>query len=303
MKEVLREERPEYRYGTVTGVNYATQRADVLYNGDSDSASVRMSATRPGIGDKVRVTGLARDRYIDAVVLPVAESYQYVETVQFLPAGSYPFVPSDYPWLRALRVTVVGGGGGGGGAALTGSLEGSAGAGGGGGATAIGWHLVSELASSETVTVGGGGAGGLVGGAGNNGTASSFGTLVSANPGLGGGTFKTTAAATNKGGGGGAASTSTGNLFRIPGSHGDPGRVVANGHTPVCEGGRGGESALFGGAALNSSAFSGGATDEVGADCPSFAYGGGGGGAANRSGSNRAGGQGNHGIVILELYA
>jgi len=107
------------------------------------------------------------------------------ERVEYTAAGVDTFVKASYSWAKYATITVVGGGGAGGGNTSTTAGEGSVGAGGGGGGWAIKTVEVSTLAASETVTVGAGGTG-VSAADGNDGTGSSFGTLVVAGPGLGG---------------------------------------------------------------------------------------------------------------------
>ncbi|MEM9465300.1 MAG: hypothetical protein AAGA90_07990 [Actinomycetota bacterium] len=107
------------------------------------------------------------------------------------------FQKALYPWARSIRVRVVGGGGGSGGTAATGASERAESAGGGGGGYAEKRIAVTDLETSEIVTVGAGGAGGAAG----------------ANPGAAGGTSSFGAHCSATGGGGGeqgaAASTAT----------------------------------------------------------------------------------------------
>jgi hypothetical protein len=206
------------------------------------------------------------------------------------------FTKATYPWLRAVRVRLVGGGGGGSQARGTQANGVSAGGGGGGGGYAESFLLASSLATSVSVTVGGGGAGGITG-AGSSGGSSSFGALVSAAGGGGalfnGNTSQTpTTMVGDQGGAGGSGTTGT---IRIAGEPGGMGyALAANRLYPA----PGGSSVLgFGNkpTILRAGAFSGGA---------GFLYGGGALGATNADDATPVAGQsGAAGIVIVELYA
>ena len=196
------------------------------------------------------------------------------------------FSKGDYPWLRAVRVRVVGGGGGGGGAA-SGSGFGVAGCG-GGGAYCEAFVDVASLATSETVTVGAGGAGGAAGNnGGSNGDPSSFGSHAEAGGGFaGGGGNNTTGNSFNGGGRGGAAVSGD---IQTDGQDGSGGAVHSG--WPVRQG-MGGSSHLGGGAKYPSFQANGNDGHNYG--------GGASGGFANSS--DTAGGDGADGIVIVELY-
>lgn len=205
------------------------------------------------------------------------------QIVTFTSSGT--FTKASYPWLRAVRVRLVGGGGGGSGNADGSGTNNIGGAGGGGGGYAEDIIAASSLAASETVTVGAGGAGAQ--GTGSAGGATSFGTHVVAGSGQG--------AALETGGDGGAGTT--GGIL-ISGEHGDSTvdidltGVSAEG-TP---GGNGGRSMLgMGGpGAVAKAANSNGGIG--------LGPGGGGGGGYRRS-TAVSGGDGADGVVIVELYA
>jgi hypothetical protein len=204
--------------------------------------------------------------------------YLYTGQVRFTSSGS--FVKADYPGLRAIRVRVVGGGGGGGGGDGT-SPRGGGGGGGGGYAEAFITDIAS-LDASVTVTRGAGGAGGadtgLASTAGTNGDTSSFGALVVATGGLG---------ASNDGASGGAG---TAGDYLVGGGGGGSGGFDVNLMT-----GTGGSSVL-GGGGVGLSPFPG---NTGGATGRQF---GGGGGGARRFNAGRAGGAGQNGIVICDLF-
>lgn len=196
--------------------------------------------------------------------------------VTFTSSGT--FDKGDYPWLRAVRVRLVGGGGGGG---ASGTGGGSGGAGGGAGGYAETLVDVSDLAASETVTVGSGGTGGAGGAAnpGGDGTASSFGAHAAADGGAGG---------VADGGGGGQGGLATAGTVQAGGGGGGAGI------SSLAIGGGGGNSLLGGGAAGQEG--SAGGFDARGP-------GGGGGGGARVATGGVDGGDGADGIVIVELYA
>lgn len=211
--------------------------------------------------------------------------------VTFTSSGT--FDKADYPWLRAVRVRLVGGGGGGGGAAATSGSEWAGSGGGSAGGYAEGLVAVDDLATAETVTVGPGGAGGAAGGnAGSAGGASSFGAHVSADGGGGGShlgpiTYSIVTDAVSGGQG------TAGDILSRGGS-GNVG-ILLSGPTFGGAGGGGGDSLLGAGARDRA-----GHGDGLDAD----AFGGGGGGARNGSSQPaRSGGNGADGVVIVELYA
>lgn len=229
---------------------------------------------------------------------------------QFSPAGptqeefssSGTFTKATYPWARMVRVRVQGAGGGGGGAATSGSGTAATGSGGGGGEYVEGWIPVSRLAASETVTINAAGAGGAAGA--NNGAAGGtavFGSGVSllSAAGGGGGTGSSASATLIVGGGSGGTGGATGNAYsdtlRITGGVGGSGRRVGGVPTEL---GLGGNSHLGQGA--QSVLASDSSNGRVGTG-----FGAGGGGALNRDtggSTNRAGGAGTGGLVIVEIH-
>ena len=220
--------------------------------------------------------------------------YFYAGTVYFTSTGD--FTKATYPWLRAVKVDVVGGGGAGAGTAATGAGEMALGAGGSSGGRSIGWHLATALGATETATVGAGGVAGT--GDGGTGGNSSFGTLVTAMGGPGGLTLAPTTDSPNFVGSNAIASAGTGNMLALRGNpggvaHGVAGARVISGSgalSPIGAGApRGRKAAVTG-------------WDGVTAE----AYGPGAGGSGACSLGNQAareGGTGASGIVIVELYA
>ena len=203
-----------------------------------------------------------------------------VEIVTF--TADADFEKGDYPWLRAVRVRVVGGGGAGGGTPA--NLD-TAGGGGAAGAYAESVIAASALDPSEAVTIGEGGAG-VSDGNGIDGTASiAFGITA----GGGGGGFTNAAA---------VESTASGGQINVPGSSGGVPVVVGSGFREQV-GGSGGANVLAGSIRPNAGSAPGTSFDGL----PGLFPGGGGSGAISRSGSAQAGGAGADGLVIVELYA
>lgn len=204
----------------------------------------------------------------------VTDVYQYWHTL--------------YPWWRVCRATCVGGGGRGGDARTT---QGGCGGGGAGGACAVGYYTRGQVGELEVrITVGFGDSGGL--GAGGPsavgivpiGAGPIFDTII-ANGGGSGNDYGTGSST----GGSGGTYEGTNVAFGVNGGRGGHGALTAN--VPLGFGGDsgmgwggGGSRALFGG--------SGGA---------GTGYGGGGGGAY-RNTSDRTGGAGAAGMVLLEFY-
>jgi hypothetical protein len=209
----------------------------------------------------------------------VSPGYRIAETLYFTSSGT--FTKATYPWLRAIKVRLVGGGGGGGSA----TIQLGSGGGGGGGGYAESLLVASTLGASVAVTVGAGGAGGT--GNGGTGGTSSFGTSVVASGGIGGGA----SAADGQGGLGGDGTTGQ---LRIEGQDGGAG--VFSGINFRGTGGTGGSSLLGGGGRGSYSAGS----STAGSDGNRY---GGGGGGSSYAGTNVNGTSGAAGIVIVELYA
>lgn len=195
-------------------------------------------------------------------------------------------------------VEAVGGGGGGGGGNSSGAGNGSAGAGGGGGAYSKILYTAAELGANASVTIGAGGAGGTAGNnAGTAGGNTSFdpagtGGTITANGGAGGGSAASTASAgTSSPGNGGSAS---GGTVNIPGSPGGYGWWTAS--LVIIAGGNGGNASIGNGYGNNIGANSGSA------GIGSGNYGGGGDGARAAAGTDRAGGNGGNGVVIITEF-
>jgi hypothetical protein len=241
------------------------------------------------------------------VLVPVGTTYLIIGTVSLAPQDPkvdiYTTVGAD-TWEKpqGARVIVVecqGGGGAGGGAAVTSSTQVSAGAGGCGGAYAKSTMFANSVAASVTVTVGALGAG-VSGTTGGTGGASSFGTMVTADGGLGGGTGTSTTPGANNGAPG-FAQVPVGDIA-IPGQGGGAGIRMGSGvgtAVSVAITGMGGSSVLGGG-----SRGLGTTTVTVPSGAVGMGYGAGGGGSGNgvSQAAALAGGDGSQGVVIVTTY-
>lgn len=173
-------------------------------------------------------------------------------------------------------IQCVGGGGSGGG---TSNITGKGGGGGSGGYSQS-YVSAATIGASQTVTIGTGGIGAA--NATDNGTDTSVGSIVIAKGGTGG-------IVDSGGGAGGVAGT--GNIA-LPGTAGAGGGL---GSFPVV-GGAGGAS-YFGGGPLENNTI-----DSAGASAVANTGAGGSGGNSTSSGTDRAGGNGGSGIVIIYEY-
>lgn len=203
----------------------------------------------------------------------------------FTSGGAYtPTAGMVYAWCRL----VAGGGAGGGTIGVSGQI--ANGSGGGGGAYSEALLTAAQIGASQTVTIGAGGIGST--GNGTNGSASSLGTLLTAN----GGSFGSTAAAsatlsTANGGVGGTAGTGD---ISIPGMTG--GNGVSNGLV-IGVSGAGGNSLLGAGGNSVIEAALGAINGVAGSN-----YGAGGSGGVSLSLFNSTGGNGAPGVLIIEEY-
>lgn len=203
-------------------------------------------------------------------------------------AGLYVYTPT--PGTKSVFVEVQAAGGGGGGAGTTASGFASAGAGGGAGGYSCSRLLTGF--SGVTVTVGASGAGGLttptVGGNGGN---SSFGSILSATGGSGGGFQPSTNTFTLQIVGAPGGSGAGGNVYNSKGGVG--GNAVLTGAGNSCAG-AGGDSKFSQGSntAISTSA----GTDGVLGS-------GGGGGVAQNITSGSLGGTGGEGFVLVWEFA
>jgi hypothetical protein len=250
------------------------------------------------LGDVTITTPVAGEKLVfDGTNWVNLEGYVFVETVYF--TSNDTFTKASYPWLRAIRVRMVGGGGGSGGNTATSSNAVSVGmAGGGAGYCEKFITNIAGLSASETITRG---AGGAAGAAGNNngsdgGNSTAFGlTAGGGKAGNGDGTLSPADSFPFSAGGGSA-------------SGGDINIQGANAHMHVALNnvrvipGMGGASQLSGGVTASSVAFNGSGEKLA---IAGKLYGGGASGPAKgySSATNRAGAAGGNGIVIVELYA
>lgn len=187
--------------------------------------------------------------------------------------------------LKYAVVEIVGGGGGGGG---TSDISGASGGGGSGGYSRK-LILAASLGSTETVTIGDAGtAGAATGGNGGNGGTTTFGAILTATGGTGGGNTRI----------GGQPGVGSGGDVNAAGQGG--GSTLNDSDIAVPPGGTGGAS-YFGGGGRGGSIVSG-TGPGVGTD--SGNYGGGGGGAMSGTGaSDSIGGAGSAGFAIVtEFY-
>jgi len=263
-----------------------------------DSVSVPHAGQHADLNDAVEAlqakVGADSSAVTTSIDYQLNTGYRYHSTVYFTSSGT--FTKASYPWLRAIKVTVVGGGGGGGGAEATGAGESAEGAGGAGGGYAIKFITdIAGLSASETVTVGAGGSGAAAG----NGNGSDGGTTSA---------FGLTGGFGSRGDGGDATGTAgyafgrsstsgTGGDINGHGDYGGAGIVVDGSISRVGLNNHGGGTIITGVINVAQSA-----TDGTAADANT---GGGGSGGRNRQASQtaKAGGNGAAGIVIVELYA
>ena len=223
-----------------------------------------------------------------------------VEIVTFTADGD--FEKGDYPWLRAVRVRMVGSGGGGAGSDAGTATEASVG--GGGGAGGYAERFIDDVASLDAsipVTVPNGGAGGVAS-SGTSGSSSLFGTDTDAwftQAGFGGFGTKAAASTVLRAARGGAPGVGVAGDILTSGQAGSFGVSLTPGAGAFesAHGGAGGSSVLGGG----------GRGQWIAASPTDGGFGGGGGGGASSgTGGGQAaktGGAGGPGIVILELYA
>jgi hypothetical protein len=280
--------RPTPNNRPLIGFNITTGRVEV-YNTVLSAWEDVAPASINSVGDVSVTTPSAGQKLVfDGTNWVNLTGYVFVQTVYFTTSGT--FSKADYPWLRAIRVKVQAGGASGGGAPATGAGQISFGGGGGGGGYAESFITdIAGLDASVTVTRGAGGAGSTS--AGNDGVNSSFGALVVATGGNGGG-FRgpVTPPSVNSGGGGGRITGSAGDLFVSGGPGGNGVGVGTSGNDR--RGGPGGDSFLGGGGLSGSASQAG----------QQF----GGGSSGENIGPNTSTGTsaaGANGIVIVELYA
>lgn len=211
-----------------------------------------------------------------------------IATIPYTANGT--FVKADYPQAKSIRVRAVGGGGGGGASAAAGAGVAAAGVGGSAGGYAESRIPIASLAASETVTVGTGGTGsGASGSPGNNGNPSSLGAHVVAGGGVGGTSSGAAVANLIRSGVTGGIGT-TGQILLRGGSSGQAFSIGG----ALGAGGFGGSSELGAGAA--------GPTSNAAGNNASGRGGGGSGGGTNASQAANTGGDGQAGMVIIEVF-
>ncbi len=196
--------------------------------------------------------------------------------------------------LHHVIVKVQAGGGGGGGVTSESSKAASGGSGGGGGYSEK-FIEAADLGATETVTVGAGGDGGAAGNNnGSTGGTSSFGSHCSATGGAGGAGQTANAANPIGGGQAGAGGVGSDGDININGSDGITGLVLSTDRAMPSTGG----GSMLG---MPISLLTAATTDEAGAN--GNLYGGGATGArTSNDTTNRAGGDGGDGIVIVWEY-
>lgn len=258
-------------------------------HGDVTATSVTSTGAVEGTGFTVtgQTTGL----------LGAIHRYTYDGTDIFVDGVDQNNAANTINWtkptnLKFVIVETVGGGGGGGGVSGASGGNSSFGRGGGGGGYSRSKVLAASLGSTETVTVGAGGTAASAGNnTGGNGGNSSFGSHVVANGGsggAGGGSGSTVAIAGSNNGG----TAGTGDLA-LPGGDSKPLMRISS--TLGVEGGGGDAGGGMGHGAYQNGVAKSGLTGGN--------YGGGGsGGFDSASSTNRAGGAGAPGIVIVYEY-
>jgi hypothetical protein len=227
--------------------------------------------------------------YASAPILPTGSqiSGRLLNVQIFTSNGTY----TPTPGTNSIIVEVQGAGGAGGGALTTSSSQSSAGSGGTSGAYAKG-RFTSSF-SGVAVTVGTAGTG-AVGGNGGTGGTTSFGALLSAPGGPGGGagtTISSSSAGVSGAGSGNTSMPSGGNVVALEGQSGGTGVIfLVSSYSG------------FGGSSPNGT---GGASKfSVGAGLAGSGYGAGGSGALNGiSSSATAGGNGSPGVAIVWEFA
>lgn len=198
------------------------------------------------------------------------------------------------PTVGTTRIIVelVGGGGGGGGSSPTVAGQISIASGGGSGAYAK--SLITSGFSGVFITIGPGGIGGFAGGNGGNGSVTSFGTLLSAAGGFGGGVGQASIPPFTQIGSPGGALPITGNILNSAGNSG----LTSTAATIVSfVSGAGGSSFLGAGGAPQGTSTAGGISGAL------FGFGGGGSGGLNGASTpGQSGGPGAPGLIIVYEY-
>lgn len=235
--------------------------------------STSAGAADSGKGVKLNASGL----------VDITMTGQYSDVVEFTSSGTW----TKDANLEFIRVQAWGAGGSGG--------SGAAGGGGGGGSYVEATFLASQLASTETVTIGDGGTA-VTNADGNAGGNTTFGSLLTA---YGGGKGSSSAGSGAGAGGGGAGTYSAGsNAGADGGQGGDPvgsaGGSSAAGTGNTGFGGAGGGDQGFNGGSSAIGGGGGGGDQGTGGNSVYGGAGGGGGGGA-LGGTSRFGGNGGRG--------
>lgn len=227
----------------------------------------------------------------DGRLTVVRGSLGYQETLQvFGGLISLNFQIADYPLASWIFVECVGGGGGGCGAdARATSTTGAVGGGGSGGTYAASWLRASTLPGVVVATAGAGGAGGVFAD-GDNGNASSFGSLVVAPGGIGAREVYGASTSATRNPGAASPSLGTGQVRKS----GQPGENGVMAHALNKSGGNGGASGWNGTGGL------GGLANQAGTNGQVYAGGGGGGAAAYNAAMT--GGSGGAGIIRIHIF-
>lgn len=271
----------------------ATADRVALWNGDKRlTNSANVDATELGYLDGVtsalqtQLDGkqLGNAKLTNAVATGIMTNYT-VTTITNTGVSLYT-VPSGVRWIN---VKCVGGGAGGGG--VDGATSQSAAAGGGGSGGYAETNILGSLAASYIVTIGTNGLGGAAGN--NNGSVGGstlFTNILTAGGGLGGIGDASAAGVGYALGGAGAAQTASGNIY----SGGSPGGNGICISSALAASGAGASCGHWGG---------GGAPQEAAVGANATGHGAGGSGAAVITNTDRAGGNGSPGIIVItEFY-
>jgi hypothetical protein len=250
------------------------------------------TAPTPTAGDDD--TSVATTEFVQGEIATAIGDFGLRQIVKFTANGT--FTKATYPWLRYVRVRLVGGGGAGGGSSAHTNAQVSGGSGGAGGGYSEKVIDVDTLGANETVTIGAGGTA-VTGAGGGGGGTTSFGTHLQATGGAGG---------TLAGASGGAGPLAWAQDNAGVGSNGDINLKGDPGHGMSAISGSfvGGEGGIGGGSRLGPPSAPAGGGSVPAAAGNNY----GGAGSAPRSsgglgaGAAKPGGNGAPGIVIVELY-
>lgn len=285
---------------TTTGLEWASDigipATTVDAKGDLLAGSADDTIARVAVGTDGQV--LTADSGASAGVAWATPQYGLRGVVAFTSTGT--FTKATYPYLRAVRVRLVGGGGGSGGAATTSAGQGAAGSGGGGGEYVESSMIAaSSLGATVTVTVGAGGAGDSGSDNAAAGGQSSFGVLWTAEGGSPGVRGTATAAGNACVAGAAGGTGGTGGVFRVRGGDSPPSFAYGSRAARSPGGGSYLSPASAASAATTASGLDGAAANST------FCYGVGASGGVNTASqaTGRNGAAGSDGIVIVELYA